>query len=327
MKQLSPIPLLLLVAGAALGACSESTAPTPAHIAPASFVSASRAPEHRELGSFTTIDFPGATTTLPFSINDDGVIVGRYLRAGRTHGFIRTPDGDFTTVDFPGSGFTVAGAVNNDGDIAGWYTLPASASLRHGFLLKDGVFTTFDPPGSIFTNTLGINNRGDIVGRFCVRTPCREPGSGDFHGFLLRDGQFTILDIQSSVETNAWGIGSGGEIFGGFGRVGGGVEMFLRKNDEVSTFTPPAGKFLSEDNGGINSRGDMVGKYCETSPCVIGPTGQSFVAVGGRFMTVAFPGSRGGGASAINARRDIVGGYFDAAGVLHGYSVRLITGG
>jgi uncharacterized membrane protein len=319
--------LALFGAAGTISACSDATAPAPARMITRFDRSASHTPDLLELGSFTTIDFPAATTTLPFSINDQGVIVGRYLSGGRTHGFLRTPDGEFTAINFPGSGFTVAGAVNNDGDIAGWYTLPASASIRHGFLLRDGVFTTFDPPGSIFTNTLGINDRGDIVGRFCTRTPCREPGSGDFHGFLLRDGQFTILDMPASIETNAWSTSARGEILGGFGRAGGGVEMFLLRNDELTTLTPPAGKFFSEDNGGINARGDVVGKYCDASPCVIGPTGQSFVVVAGRFMTIAFPGSRGGGASAINARRDIVGGYFDTGGVLHGYIVRLNTRG
>src|SRR6478609_10602736 len=139
------------------------------------------------------------------------------MSGGQTHGFARSAAGELTTIDFPGAGFTVAGALNNRGDIVGWYTLPASSTIRHGFLLREGQFTSFDPPGSIFTNTLGINDRGDIVGRFCTRSPCREAGNGDFHGFVLRDGEFTILDIPGSIETNVWKINDRGEILGGYG--------------------------------------------------------------------------------------------------------------
>ena len=39
--------------------------------------------------TFTTIDFPGATTTTPWSINTRGDIAGLYVSADRvTHGFL-----------------------------------------------------------------------------------------------------------------------------------------------------------------------------------------------------------------------------------------------
>jgi probable HAF family extracellular repeat protein len=43
-------------------------------------------------GKYTIIDFPGAPSTQPFAINDDGVIAGRYTAPnGRVHGFRATP--------------------------------------------------------------------------------------------------------------------------------------------------------------------------------------------------------------------------------------------
>lgn len=43
-------------------------------------------------GTFTTIDVPGAAGTVPFGINDQGVIVGGYLDPNfRVHGFIKNP--------------------------------------------------------------------------------------------------------------------------------------------------------------------------------------------------------------------------------------------
>jgi len=313
---------ILLVAG-----CTESRAPTEglkeANVeSRADNQSGDGAPI--ESGGFATIDVPGATATVLFGINDEGVAVGRYMSGGQTHGFARSAAGELTTIDFPGAGFTVAGALNNRGDIVGWYTLPASSTIRHGFLLREGQFTSFDPPGSIFTNTLGINDRGDIVGRFCTRTPCREAGNGDFHGFALRDGEFTVLDIPGSIETNVWKINDRGEILGGYGPAAGVVRLFLLRDGELTTFASPNGKPLSEDTGGLNAEGDIVGKYCDASPCLIGPTGAHGFAIShGRLTTIDVPGALGTGTFGINARGEVVGGYFDLRGALHGFVTRL----
>ena len=326
MNRCAPLSVLcVLVAVSAIGACSDGTAPT--HPAAATAVSLDRSAQDRaEPGTFTTIDVPGATATVAFAINNAGTIVGRYVTAGRTHGFVRSPDGEITTIDYPGAGFTVAGAINNRGDIVGWYTLPTSPTIRHGFLLSDGEYTTFDPPGSIFTNALGINDRGDITGRFCTRTPCREPGSGDFHGFLLRDGEYTIIDVPGATETNAWKTNDRGDIVGSYTVPGGAVRLFLLRDGEFTTIELPAGMALSADNGGINARGDIVGKYCNASPCRIGPSGHGFALTGDEVTTIDVPGATGTSAYGINARRDVTGGYFDAAGVLHGFITRLEPG-
>ena len=328
MKRSFPVSLLAIVAAAGMiSACSDSTAPEALTRQQASAdvagVPANRSPSPVAAGRFTTIDIPGATATVAFAINDLGVAVGRYASAGLTHGFVRSPTGKLTTIDFPNAGFTAAGAINNRGDIVGWYTLPAAPTIRHGYLLRRGTFTTFDPPGSIFTNALGINDRGEIVGRFCTRTPCRAPGSGDFHGFLLRDGQFTILDVPGSNETNAWKINDRGQTVGGFGVAGGSVELFQFRNGAFLTFALPNGKLLNEDTGGINVRGDVVGQYCDASPCLTGQTNEhGFVLSDGRITTIDFPGALGTGSFGINAHRVVVGGYFDAASVLHGYMLR-----
>lgn len=325
MKRSLPVPLLVVFASAVMiSACSDSTAPEArtrqVAAADVAGVASDRSRDPVAAGRFTTIDVPGATATVAFAINDLGVAVGRYASAGVTHGFIRSRTGKLSTIDFPDAGFTVAGAINNRGDIVGWYSLPAAPSIRHGYLLRRGTFTSFDPPGSIFTNALGINDRGEIVGRFCTRTPCRAPGSGDFHGFLLRDGQYTILDVPGSNETNAWKINDRGQTVGGFGVADGSVELFQFRNGAFTTFALPTGEFLNEDTGGINVRGDIVGQYCDVGSCLTGQTTKhGFVLSDGRFTTIDFPGALGTGSFGINARRVIVGGYFDAANVLHGY--------
>jgi uncharacterized membrane protein len=316
--------LVMLLGASAITACSDgatATAPTrPTASANASITSSNDA---IEAGTFTTIDMPGAAASVAFDINTQGVIVGRYTSAGRTHGWMRTPSGVFTTIDFPGSSFTVAGAVNDAGEIVGWYSLPATPAIRHGFLLRSGVFTSFDPPGSIFTNVVGINDRGDIVGRFCTEAPCGDPGTDDYRGFLLRDGRFTTLDVPGSTETNPWKINNRGDIVGAFVLPDGDVEMFLLRDHAFTTFALSTGAPISEINGGINNRGDIVGAYCDVdAPCSSDLTGtHAFALSGGRLTTIDFPGSLGTRTSAINDRGEVVGSYLDASGV-HAYLMR-----
>ena len=321
MKSLARLSSFATLSGAlVLGACKDTTG-TDSVSDVESAVTSRRSPVVDD-DNFTTINAPGATATVAFAINDAGSAVGRYVSGGRTHGFLRSADGTITTIDFPGATFTVAGTLNNDGDVAGWYSLPASPTIRHGFVLIDGVYASFDPPGSTFTNALGINDRGDVVGRYCTKSVCREPGRGDFHGFLFRDGEITTLDI-GAIETNAWKVNDRGEVLGGFGVAGGGVELFVWRDGDVRTFALPNGKPLSEDNGGINSQGAIVGKYCDVSPCLIGPAGHGFLISDGSLVTINYPGATGTSAYGINARGEVVGGYFDAQGALHGYLLRL----
>lgn len=306
----------IFVAGALVGSCADSHAPT----APAATVRArtSRAPDAT---TFTSLVVPGATQTFPLDINEHGVIVGRYLSGGRTHGFLRDEAGTFTTVDYPGSSFSVAGAVNDSGAIAGWYVFAAAPTIRHGFLLKDGAYTSFDPPGSVFTNPLGINERGDVTGRYCRVSPCLQPGFGSFHGFLMRDGKFTTIDVPGADETNAFKPEASGTIVGGFGDVGGEEQLFLYSGGAFTTFALPNGKSISQDNGGVNARGDIVGLYCNSAvPCLIAPTGtHAFLLSDGQLTTIDYPNAVATSATGINARGDVVGGYFDNAGVLRGF--------
>src|SRR5712691_7824245 len=63
--------------------------------------------------TFTTIDFPGAATTLAWAINTRGDIVGGYLNADKSdHGFLLT-GGQYSTIDFPGATATEVFAINS----------------------------------------------------------------------------------------------------------------------------------------------------------------------------------------------------------------------
>jgi uncharacterized membrane protein len=279
-----------------------------------SFVLAAVAPNAiaREDPTYATIDFPGATSTIALDISPRGEIVGSYDANGSTHGFLLSMSGEFTPIDIPGANFTRAAAINGRGDIVGTYRLRTDpATARHGFLLSKGALTTIEPPGAVFTNPLGINGSGDIVGRFCITVPCQAEGA-NVHGFLLSEGEFTTIDIPGATGTNAWKINPRGDIVGGYTGADGKKHVFLlslRKRTFITIDVPGAAE-TSVDNGGINSRGDIVGIYCDTAPCkATSPDAHGFLVSRGHFTMIDFPDSQSTNAFAINARGDIVGAY------------------
>jgi uncharacterized membrane protein len=267
-----------------------------------------------------SIDFPVGTGTVALDISAAGEIVGSYNDVSGTHGFRRSPGGEFVSIDVPHSNFTRVAGINSRGDVVGTYRLTTDPmTARHGFLLRNGEFTTIDPPGAVFTNPLGINSSGDIVGRFCSMLPCMPEGT-NVHGFLLRDGLFSIIDIPMSRGTNAWKINASGDIVGGYTDADGSrkiVLLRLRERDFSTVDVFGVGE-PRLDNGGINSRGEIVGSYCETTPCQGDAQGFVLAVRGGEFERFSFPGSIRTNAFGINSRGDIVGTYEDATGA-HGF--------
>jgi uncharacterized membrane protein len=86
------------------------------------------------MGTFTTIDVPGAISTNALGINPRGDIVGGYGDTSiNFHGFLLSK-GKFTTIDVPGAVQTEAIGNNPQGDIVGGYV--DTSGNFHGFLLS-----------------------------------------------------------------------------------------------------------------------------------------------------------------------------------------------
>ena len=117
--------------------------------------------------TFTTIDFPGALSTLAVGINDHGQIVGHYSAGGRLHGFL-LDKGAFTTIDVRGAVNTCPAGINNRGQIVGSSGSCGAGIGTSGFLLDKGTFITIEVPGARRTFATGINDRGQIVGYYSV---------------------------------------------------------------------------------------------------------------------------------------------------------------
>jgi len=82
-------------------------------------------------GVFTTVDKPGANSTLLRGLNDHGEIVGSYFD-GNFHGFLLRGDA-FTPLDVPVGVATDPWGMNNGGQVVGDYLVQLGASFFQGF--------------------------------------------------------------------------------------------------------------------------------------------------------------------------------------------------
>jgi VCBS repeat-containing protein len=119
-------------------------------------------------GQVDVPDLPNTATSLGYSINDGGVVVGRYTRTDQTHGVFRwsasvgvedlaAPAGLAETLD-----------INNAGEIVATIIPPAGGG-RVPYLYRNGTWTNINdlmPSGTGFTLQFvqAINNKGWIVG-------------------------------------------------------------------------------------------------------------------------------------------------------------------
>jgi uncharacterized membrane protein len=261
--------------------------------------------------NYTTIDFPGASTTLAAGINGSGQIVGGYqLPDGSRHGFLDA-GGVFSTVDDPNatSGSENVG-INDSGQIVGAYNLnsPEAGHIfegAHGFLDNGGSFTTIDDPtaGVTTTTPLKINNSGNIVGVY------RTGGAGI--GFLDVGGVFTDVNFPGGVGTHANGINNAGNIVGQYKDTANGPHHgFVDNGGTFSSIDFPGS--TNTIASGIDNFGNIIGFYD-----LGGRFG--FLDKGGSFSTIAFPGAVGTEVYGINDLGDIVGAYQDAGGAIHGF--------
>jgi hypothetical protein len=163
--------------------------------------------------TFTSFDAPDAghgviQGTVPWAINDSGVIAGYYIDSGNlVHGFVRTAGGVITEFNATGLSSTYVSGINRRGQIVGNGAHPRGlTNYVHGFLRSpNGTFIHIDPAGpngSQNTLYLAINDSGEISGTYV------DVAGGVVHGFLRSpSGAYTIVDAPNAV-TNESGQGT-----------------------------------------------------------------------------------------------------------------------
>jgi probable HAF family extracellular repeat protein len=259
---------------------------------------------------YSTIDFPGASATLPSGINSSGDIVGAYTLGGVARGFLLSR-GTFTSIDYPGALETDAIGINSKGDVCGFFR---DASLQwHGFVFSDGAFTVQDNPiATTGTFTLGNNARGTLVGEHKIGQAFGQLG----FAWLLSDGEYTQLVPPDASAAFATSINSREDVVGRLiDTTGHQLAWKLDKINGYTVFGYP-GATLTNARG-INARGEIVGVYN------LAGVNHGFLLSSddfGNFVTIDFPGAATTRALGINAAGDIVGTYtLPGSPAMHGF--------
>jgi uncharacterized membrane protein len=183
----------------------------------------------RPNGTITTVDVPGALSTVASGINNRGAVVGNFVDSDGGHGFL-LDRGEVTPIDPPGAipkdpnaspvdGNIAAFDINDRNQIVGFY--PDANGTFHGFLYDRGRFTTIDHPdasdagrsgggcdgkGFAASAAFGINNRGQVVGQYV-------DDDGVLHGYVWeRKRGFRTIDPPRGGETVAVDINDRGQI-------------------------------------------------------------------------------------------------------------------
>jgi len=279
--------------------------------------------------TITTVDVPGARSTMPSAINAFGEIVGSYLDAQSTsHGFVRSRFGAITTFDAPsigepstGYGTDVTG-VNLAGQVIGSVRgVSSNALIERAFVRTPfGNITEFDgAPGAIRTAAYAINPEGGIAGIYF-------DASFVGHGYVrFAHGAVTTYDVPGFIVAVRQ-IRPNGEVIGVNVGTDGVLQGFTRElNGVLTSFSAPgvdlttSGVFCGHCGGtfptAANAHGRTVGYYGGAAQIIHGFLRKP----DGAWSIVDAPGALRSMPEAINLEGDIAGEYTDATPLGHGF--------
>jgi len=204
--------------------------------------------------------FPGATTTIVFGINDDGVIAGSYRDSdGIEHGFFGPLNGTYTSFDYGGtSSGTEPRALNDDGVIVGFATDPNFAVGQEFLRETDGSLKTFKKDHTPLDGIAqGITKREHSTGDYI------DPNTFVRTGYLAKDGKYkSDLDLGFDVtRTSPRALASDGTIAGFFDDADGLMHGFIDDNGVVQVID-------ADDSGttvleGLNKKGLAAGQIVD----------------------------------------------------------------
>ena len=291
--------------------CSGSDAVAPAGSAKDSCDKSTPIAEH-DVGAWTytyrTVDYPGASMTIIWGINDFGALSGQYaVNGGTSHAMVYN-HGHFEPLDpgILGNYFSAAGGPNDLGTTYGGYA--DASGHQHGFLIRrHDQLKTIDFPGHLNSNVDGVNVFGAILGVYW-------DADGVFHGALRRYGNDTPIDYPNAHDTYPLGINSKGDIVGYWDATPPLTHGFYRDaSGKMSPINVPDAAATAAF--GINDWGQIVGYYADASGGIHG-----FVETHGQFQNLDVPGATATIATTINNFGVIAGEYFDTSGKRHGFA-------
>ncbi|HEY0230467.1 MAG TPA: hypothetical protein VGC55_04365 [Dokdonella sp.] len=259
--------------------------------------------------TYQTLDYPGASSTIIWGLNDFGELAGQYSMNGLPSHAMAYRNGRFESLDPDGlfdDRTSAAGGPTEFGMLFGAYTDPSQR--QHGFLLHGSQVETVDFPGHLNANVDGVSPFGAIAGVYW-------DADGVFHGMLRRYGHDTPIDVAGARDTYPLGINADGEIVGYWDNDPAEVRGFRRSaNGQFSWIDVPSAGPGGTVAFAVNDVGQTAGYYVDSAGLIHG-----FIEARGRFKTLDMPGVAATIVTAINNFGVIAGEYFDATGKRHGF--------
>ena len=252
------------------------------------------------------IDFPGASGTFAYAINNKGEVVGYYTGGGCSQaacGFTEVK-GKFTSFECVLENATEPFDISNKGEIVGAYSYFGGVN---GFIWEGNNSCTdiVDPSENTLTEAYGVNDSGTIVGFY-------EDAPTNFQGFKYVNGKYTTISSKGWTTTRALGINDAGLIVGDVWNVSTSRSGFLYKSGKWTTFDYP--KAASTTASGINKSDQISGWYVDSSGA-----GHGFVKTGNTFRPLNYPKAPGTLAFHLNDAGQVAGFYVDTSGLYHGF--------
>ena len=112
-------------------------------------------------GTYTDVDFPGATSTFATGVDTAGDIVGFYSDATTTRGFALRA-GVFSQIVYPLQPNTYVWGINDSDEISGYFY--DANNVSHGFVFSSGAYSQVDVAGAKATLVARIKNGGEVLG-------------------------------------------------------------------------------------------------------------------------------------------------------------------
>jgi uncharacterized membrane protein len=173
--------------------------------------------------TFTTVSYPGATTTEPFAINNARTIAGD-VSFGTTYRGFDLVGSRYRPIWLSGAARTYVTGIGASGEL-----LVSGLSQSGGvlnFLFNQGKYQRIVVPHAPGAEAVGISPAGGTLVGFYY------PSSGGTAGFLYQNKTLTTLQFPGSNTTEASGVNDAGVVAGYFYDSFGVAHGF--------TWTPPA---------------------------------------------------------------------------------------
>ena len=215
------------------------------------------------------------STTNPFAeinkINNAGTYVGDYEAGGSGPNASQGFTGSAGTVVPTTTANSAALGINNAATTVGMVFNASGSASQSYFQTSGGSLTTFAPAGYGTSMATGINDSGVMVGTAAV-----DALTGPTVSYISSVGApstFSLLNISGALDVYAQGISNSGVIVGAYdtAQSGGNFTGFVDLNGTITNVVFPSA--ASTQVNGINSQGQIVGTYTDTTGALHGFVG------------------------------------------------------